>query len=287
MVVGPDLPEIPQSLKSIQHYLKIASTHDKRDPVVSYWCRLYALQTGLKLSTKTPKETNFLMKLMDWLETTKKELHDNEAITNDVAAQAHLENWALKLFLYADENDRNSNFGNKVIQSFFTAGILYDVLTVFGELSDEATQNRKYAKWKATYIHNCLKNNKTPIAGPIDENIDDGKNIEDTNNIFTTTGEEERKEETSHSDVLPETNPINTEQSDNDKGNTAQWFSETQDDSMITTTEDGVQLSVEQIGKAQKFIKWAGSALNYDDVPTAVLNLRKALHLLTTGQEPA
>lgn len=47
----------------------------------------------------------------------------------------------------------------------------------------------------------------------------------------------------------------------------------------------GVELSVEQIGKAQKFIKWAGSALNYDDVPTTVLNLRKALHLLTTGQE--
>lgn len=42
---------------------------------------------------------------------------------------------------------------------------------------------------------------------------------------------------------------------------------------------------MEQINKAQKFIKWSGSALNYDDVPTAVLNLRKALHLLTTGQE--
>lgn len=49
----------------------------------------------------------------------------------------------------------------------------------------------------------------------------------------------------------------------------------------------GVELSVEDIGKAQKFIKWAGSALNYDDVPTAILNLQKALHLLTTGQEPA
>lgn len=44
---------------------------------------------------------------------------------------------------------------------------------------------------------------------------------------------------------------------------------------------------MEEIGKAQKFIKWAGSALNYDDVPTAILNLQKALHLLTTGQEPA
>ena len=37
-MIDPDLPEIPLPLKSIQHYLKIASNHDQRDPVVSYWC---------------------------------------------------------------------------------------------------------------------------------------------------------------------------------------------------------------------------------------------------------
>ena len=54
-----------------------------------------------------------------------------------------------------------------------------------------------------------------------------------------------------------------------------------------TYATGGVELSLEQTGKAQKYIKWAGSALNYDDVPTAVSNLRKAIHLLTTGQELA
>lgn len=43
-MVGPDLPEIPASLKSIQQYLKIAATHDQRDPVVSYWC-MYLFST--------------------------------------------------------------------------------------------------------------------------------------------------------------------------------------------------------------------------------------------------
>lgn len=111
---------------------------------------------------------------MDWLEVTKKSLHDNEAITNNVAAQAHLENWALKLFLYADKSDRASNFGKNVIQSFYTAGLLYDVITTFGDLTEEAAQNRKYAKWKAAYIHNCLKNGETPVAGPIGEEEDSG-----------------------------------------------------------------------------------------------------------------
>lgn len=46
-----------------------------------------------------------------------------------------------------------------------------------------------------------------------------------------------------------------------------------------------VNLSSEQIAKAQKYCKWAGSALNYDDVPTAVENLQFALRLLQTGQD--
>jgi len=48
---------------------------------------------------------------MDWLESAKKENSDNESITNEVAAQAYLENYALKLFSYADKQDRDGNFG--------------------------------------------------------------------------------------------------------------------------------------------------------------------------------
>lgn len=47
---------------------------------------------------------------MDWLETTKKGC-SNESITNEVVGQAYLENYALKLFSYADQQDRASNFG--------------------------------------------------------------------------------------------------------------------------------------------------------------------------------
>lgn len=37
--------------------------------------------------------------------------------------------------------------------------------------------------------------------------------------------------------------------------------------------------------KAQKYCKFAGSALQYNDVTTAIDNLQKALLLLTTGHE--
>ncbi|KOC65890.1 Vacuolar protein sorting-associated protein VTA1 like protein [Habropoda laboriosa] len=301
-MIGPDLPEAPQPLKKIEKYLKVAKLVDQRDPVTSYWCRVYAQETGLKLSTKTLKETNFLLTLMEWLETTKKELRDNEAITNDIVAQAHLENLALKLFLSGDKQDRAGNFGKNVIKCFLTAALLYDVLTVFGELSEEAAQNRRYAKWKAAYIDNCLKNNIKPVPGPMEDNNDNAdldENIgEDQENIEEkpdNTGglaakSKEEGDETVNTDELVDirnTNPAEGVHSTTSKGNIGVWSSENNDGSTVTRMEGGVELSVEHINKAQKFIKWAGSALNYDDVPTAVLNLQKALHLLTTAEEVA
>lgn len=272
-LIGPDLPKIPTPLKSIQQYLTVATKHDQRDCVVSYWCRLYALQTGLKLSTKTSEETNFLLKLMDWLEITKKELHDNEAITNDVAAQAHLENWALKLFLYADKNDRAANFSNNVVQSFYTAQVLYNILTLFGELSVEAAQNRKYAQWKASYIHNCLMNGETPVPGPMKE--EDEENNSEALNDDAPAAENLKNNTPQNIPSIPANPPTTRTQSFDAEDNTEY------------KTESGTNLSVEQVSKAQKFIKWASSALDYDDIPTSVMNLQKALHLLTTGQEPA
>jgi vacuolar protein sorting-associated protein VTA1 len=62
------------------------------------------------------------------------------------------------------------------VKTFFTAGVIYDCLLTFGELTDEVQQNRKYAKWKAAYIHNCLKNGETPVPGPM--KTDDDEDLE-------------------------------------------------------------------------------------------------------------
>lgn len=62
-----------------------------------------------------------------------------------------------------------------MVKAFYTSGLIYDALLTFGELSDEAQKNGKYAKWKAAYIHNCLKSGETPVAGPLpdeDEPLD-------------------------------------------------------------------------------------------------------------------
>lgn len=134
--------------------------------LVAYWARVYSLQIAIR-AAKQPDEKAFLLTLMDWLENVKKSNKNNEAILVDTVAQAHLENYAHKLFSYADQQDRAANFGKNVVKAFYTSAMLYDIITTFGELSEEALQCRKYSKWKAAYIHNCLKSGETPHAGPM------------------------------------------------------------------------------------------------------------------------
>ncbi|XP_029966297.1 vacuolar protein sorting-associated protein VTA1 homolog isoform X3 [Salarias fasciatus] len=298
---------LPAPLKAIQHHLRTAQEHEKRDPVVAYYCRLYAMQTGMKLDSKTPECRKFLVKLMDQLESMKKELGDNDSINQEVVGNAHIENYALKMFLYADNEDRQGRFHKNMIKSFYTASLLLDVLSVFGELSEENIQHRKYARWKATYIHNCLKNGETPQAGPIGMD-EDGEADEFGAEGFSGQGP-------SYSGSFRGGPPSQTyddqDQSLGPGPSAGIGFTPSvapgpsgppttnynnihippgahapaNTPAELPPPTGGVQLSPEDFTKAQKFCKYAGSALQYEDVGTAIQNLQKALKLLTTGKE--
>ena len=58
-------------------------------------------------------------------------------------AQAHVENYALKLFLWADTEDRASHFNKNVVRAFYTSGLLFDVLSVWGEQSEDILRQQK------------------------------------------------------------------------------------------------------------------------------------------------
>ncbi|XP_008311869.1 vacuolar protein sorting-associated protein VTA1 homolog isoform X3 [Cynoglossus semilaevis] len=314
---------VPVPLRSIQHHLRTAQEHETRDPVVAYYCRLYAMQTGMKLDSKTPECRKFLVKLMDQLEVMKKELCDHESVTQEIVGNAHVENYALKMFLYADNEDRSGRFHKNMIKSFYTASLLLDVLSVFGELSDENIQHRKYARWKATYIHNCLKNGETPQAGPIgmegeeqegeegeadefgavgfsgsgpahsgsfrgggpsaqDQSLDPGlgpgigftagpgSGAPNYNNIYVPPG--------AHA-------PANTPAELPPPADVGKPVPMPRSGPAVDQQQGGVHLTPEDFTKAQKYCKYAGSALQYEDVATAVQNLQRALKLLTSGKE--
>jgi len=77
------------------------------------------LQQGLKIDKTSPEAKKLLFFLMDWLEAEKSKQRENEAIIHEIPAQAHLENYALKLFLWADQQDRAAVF-NRWVQCYIT-----------------------------------------------------------------------------------------------------------------------------------------------------------------------
>ncbi|KAF2896469.1 hypothetical protein ILUMI_09706 [Ignelater luminosus] len=307
-----DLPPLPPDVKHIAHFLKVADEHDERNIVVSYWSRMYACQVAMKSvpGKKPPEVTAILLAIMDWLEQAKKANTDSDGITNETAAQALIEEYAIQLFQYADAQDRAENFGKNVVKAFYTAGILMDVLQQFGNLSEDIFNKRKYAKWKAAYIHNCLKNGERPLPGPptvLGDSDDDEE--EEEGAAPGPAPKDPVSNEPSNPSISPLTpfNPPPSIPNNPPEGSMPfmpqlptipqsavtpqpsplppQPTPAPRTNSVTPTPSAASSLGPEHIEKAQKYCKWAGSALNYDDVNTAIDNLQKALHLLQFGEE--
>ena len=66
----------------------------------------YAAQQGIALGAKDPAVRGFLFELLDLLERVKAEIGKNDAITDDAASAAYVENFALRVFANADNEDR-------------------------------------------------------------------------------------------------------------------------------------------------------------------------------------
>ncbi|KHN72643.1 Vacuolar protein sorting-associated protein VTA1 -like protein [Toxocara canis] len=297
--------QVPQSLRPIAHYVKIANENAARDPIIYYWCLFYAVQTGMSLDKSSPGALQYLTSLLSTLENTKKQLAGQEALTQDMVAQAHVENFALKLFEYADKNDRQSNFSKNVVKSFYTAGHLIDVLTLFGELDETLVATRRYAKWKATYIHNCLKNGETPLPGPpVLEG--EGENLEVPVPPGPNTTAASRpglpnevcgsSTDTQHQTVPPDVppeRPIAPARSQPALDGspaaapTASSRSIPAPGAQVAAGESKSgskghsKLTMDDFIEAQKYAKYAVSALQYEDATTAIENMHKALDVLT------
>lgn len=191
--------------------------------------------------------------------------------------------------------------------------MIYDIITTFGDLSEEAAQSRKYAKWKAAYIHNCLKSGETPHAGPLpnegedelNDTASDGANPGPSSGLGWNTNPVQPSQPPQAPYQAPQTpyqppsqpapssfqfDPFNLPDPPKDPetknpGGFIPYNPGTSNLPLYEPSRPGSSISPEQIAKAQKYCKYVASALNYDDVPTAIENLQKCLKLLQTGED--
>ncbi|KAM7250859.1 hypothetical protein ACFE04_022742 [Oxalis oulophora] len=148
--------------KHLLPYLQRADELQKHDPLVAYYCRLYAMEKGLKIpaNERTKTTNSLLVSLMNQLEKDKK------SITLSPDDGLHLEGFALNVFAKADKQDRAGRADLSTAKTFYAASIFFEIVNQFGPLQPDLEQKQKYAVWKAADIRKAVKEGRKPVPGP-------------------------------------------------------------------------------------------------------------------------
>ncbi|KAL6310127.1 Vta1 like-domain-containing protein [Sparassis latifolia] len=165
------LPPVPAELKSISPFLQRSDELAAKDPVMAYWCAYHAAQLGIALKPKEHPSREFLFALLGVLEQTKKDAGPNDAIDDESASSAYIENFALKVFAIADNEDRRGNATRGTAKKFLAAANFLELLSIFDkDKADSAESSNdekiRYAKWKAADIAKAFREGRKPTPGP-------------------------------------------------------------------------------------------------------------------------
>ncbi|BAF19390.1 protein HOMOLOG OF MAMMALIAN LYST-INTERACTING PROTEIN 5 [Oryza sativa Japonica Group] len=170
--------------KGLLPYLQRADELQKHEPLVAYYCRLYAMEKGMRIPQKERTKTtnSLLISLMNQLEKDKKSL------TLGSDDHLHVEGFALNVFAKADKQDRAGRADINTAKTFYAASIFFEILNQFGELQTDVEQKQKYAIWKAAEIRKALKEGRRPEAGPPGGDKDEAPDSTTTNSHLTDMG---------------------------------------------------------------------------------------------------
>ncbi|KAL7271060.1 hypothetical protein RUND412_006208 [Rhizina undulata] len=343
------LPEPPQELKPIRHFIMRGNQMARHDPVITYYCYFWAtkqiLANGLHHANQDCLA--FTTKLMDQLEERKSALSDNDLITDNIAAQAYVENFAGKIFDkgFRDVEDRKAT--NATVEALQASSVFMETLKNFAEqLDQEHISKIRYAKYHAARIMRALKEgndpNPQPTAPPpatVEEVVDESSTVQSSQATTSNPGEFDHSDhavspsspkrpyivrsispdlpcpvreipsaaeppqnpspihgEAPHTyfPPVPIVNepapalspnsmaPVNTSLPEIPQQHlpAPQYANEPAARLTARTIQAVGDLSAEDITKAQKAAKWAISALDYEDVPTAIKNFKEGLRLL-------
>lgn len=277
--------------------------------------------------------------MVDKLEAVKNQNPPVDAIVDDVAAKAYVEEFAIETFLRADSAIHTDQATKQTIDTFQAASTFFELLDAFGTIDPDIHAKIKYAKYHALRIAKAIKAGEDPNAtnpkddvkepGFIDEN-----EIRPASNYSAPTvesvpdvalpgsdfGEIPRQPEshpqnassfelpgvpdTAHDNrpitrslttapTIPTQTPASTPtplQRPSDQtgpiltpsvpASAPPTPKVSQEQFSSSTTSATIQIDDAAIAQAQKHAKWAISALNFDDVPTAVKELKIALSAL-------
>lgn len=114
-------PTIPATLKKadLTRFINKAAQLESINPVIAYWCEYWVVNNIIAKSLHNGDQAtlDFTKVLMDKLELIKTENPDIDAISDDVAGQTYVEQFAMEIFQRA-ENALKAKKATKYLNYF-------------------------------------------------------------------------------------------------------------------------------------------------------------------------
>ncbi|QDS68276.1 hypothetical protein FKW77_010640 [Venturia effusa] len=168
---------IPAPLKTsdITPFVTRGAQLEKARPVIAYWCTSdyhvvnQILNKGLH--TESDEAMTFTTTLMDKLEKFKGDNATNDAVHDDVAAQAYVEQFALDTLSRAENAMKANKVTAQTADTFRAASTFLELLGIWQTpLLPETAAKSKFAKFHALRIAKALKAGEDPNASnPVQE----------------------------------------------------------------------------------------------------------------------
>ncbi|KAI1415028.1 DUF605-domain-containing protein [Hypoxylon sp. FL1857] len=157
---------IPAKLKQagITPFIVRATQLETAKPVIAYWCYYWAVNQILSKGLHSADEEchHFTTNLMEKLELTKEAQSGNDAIHDDVAGQAYVEQFAQETFERALRPLKANKVTQQTASTFEAAATFFQLVNIWGQPDAETQEKIKYAKWNAARILKAIKEGKDP-----------------------------------------------------------------------------------------------------------------------------
>ncbi|PRT52879.1 Vacuolar protein sorting-associated protein VTA1 [Wickerhamiella sorbophila] len=189
------LMSVPGSVSFVKTTLLRAAELEQKDPIIAYFCKLYAVQQVLatKLHQSDEQVKQFATDLLGEIETAKESeaLSKPEAleiISNDEVGKAYATNFASSIFERAAKAVDERRATKATAQTFLAAVNFFDLQQIWEEPDEAVKQQIKYAKFQAARILRALKEGRDPtqeepqnqVEDQVEAKLEDGPQDEDS-----------------------------------------------------------------------------------------------------------
>ncbi|PFH62154.1 hypothetical protein XA68_14823 [Ophiocordyceps unilateralis] len=305
---------LPPGLKipEVSRFINRANQLRSIKPALAYWCEYHAVNqiVGRSLHTADDACFAFTKTLIERLEAIKAEREDDDAIVDNDAGQAYVEQFANETFARAERALRADKVTRQTADTFDAAATFFDLTREWGTPNAETLQKIKFAKWNAARILKAIREGKDPNeSNPAKPSVADQQppqlspddpavrqiispplpvSVEDVPETAEAPPSEQEYFPPVPSDAASGPSPVEHAPSDpmhiSRPANNLQLSPQASAPHFPPPSPrvpvPDVSSPSRDMNEAQKHAKWAISALNFDDVPTAVKELRNALHKL-------